>query len=462
MKNLILFLLFFFYTFYTLAQSFDNNIQIQKDILKVSGLSYKHIKHYNSQINKRKAASNRLDSTLHYAYDDWGNWLKYIREEFHYDVDSNLQEEIQTKYLGLFFLSANRHNYSYDSSNRETNDVFSFWDDTKKIWKNLNRISQDYFQDSTREIYSIVDTSTNTYVDVYKYMYYNDSIGDTLTEDYQWLSYNNKWKLLNKVHYFYDSLNRINYYEVEYVNQNTQQLYVAYNGTILYNQFNKIDKFFGYIYNQQQDTFILNSRYFYTYSSNGDLTRLIKQSSSGQIFKTFEEERYTYSTNGNLFSYVFFDTWSSGSQRFREMQEMYYNNSYTQTDLLLPYSSEEDLRYFNHMLNELVVYSSTTPSPSTVSDTILYYYFSKNTSIRNVEKTKFKVFPNPCNDTFIIEYDSPQKMEILVSDLNGRILKHDFIRSGDKISTLGLAKGVYILKIVEDSKQVRSSKLIVY
>lgn len=92
---------------------------------------------------------------------------------------------------------------------------------------------------------------------------------------------------------------------------------------------------------------------------------------------------------------------------------------------------------------------------------------TKNDADKTHEKSILSIYPNPTTNNIIIPYNSPSsgKVEIRITDLNGN-LKSVFTTSSEKgvnnlkVNVASLAKGVYMINLVADSKMVQVYKMI--
>jgi hypothetical protein len=83
------------------------------------------------------------------------------------------------------------------------------------------------------------------------------------------------------------------------------------------------------------------------------------------------------------------------------------------------------------------------------SDTI-QIHVRNTTSIAELEKNSFSVFPNPVYDEIILSHYSGQDNRVEIIDLNGRILRSPSTING-RVSVADLEPGIYFLRIREKS-----------
>lgn len=86
-----------------------------------------------------------------------------------------------------------------------------------------------------------------------------------------------------------------------------------------------------------------------------------------------------------------------------------------------------------------------------IDNFVLEEYDDPTASIKDLDKSKLKVYPNPVSDFLTIEYDLPIT-NIMISDLLGRNVKE--IKNLNTVDVTELSKGTYLLNIkAEDNSQ---------
>ena len=79
-------------------------------------------------------------------------------------------------------------------------------------------------------------------------------------------------------------------------------------------------------------------------------------------------------------------------------------------------------------------------------------YNSVQTALKNTETASFVIYPNPAND--FITISGATNARIVISDLKGRMLLNVQAGSSNQIDIRSLAKGIYVLKVQSEDKQV--------
>lgn len=81
------------------------------------------------------------------------------------------------------------------------------------------------------------------------------------------------------------------------------------------------------------------------------------------------------------------------------------------------------------------------------------------TEWKNAEE-KYKIYPNPVKDFLSIETNFTDEMEVCFADVLGREVKKLKITSSNKIDVCDLEKGIYLFRISNKGKSVRTQKLV--
>ncbi len=88
-------------------------------------------------------------------------------------------------------------------------------------------------------------------------------------------------------------------------------------------------------------------------------------------------------------------------------------------------------------------------------------YVWNSTGMGEVIKNNIKVYPNPVDDKLYIEFDDNSKgvKDLIVTDMNGRIVYQTNSLNSNYINTDHLAKGMYIVKIKTEDNHIHIVKL---
>jgi len=105
------------------------------------------------------------------------------------------------------------------------------------------------------------------------------------------------------------------------------------------------------------------------------------------------------------------------------------------------------VQHLSHSINPIIF------SPDSRNDAIVL-----NTNTNLLER--FKVYPNPTNGEFFINYANSNVINVKIYDLLGKQVYHKNITSNERIKVDNVKSGIYILKINEDGK-TSTKKLVI-
>lgn len=86
--------------------------------------------------------------------------------------------------------------------------------------------------------------------------------------------------------------------------------------------------------------------------------------------------------------------------------------------------------------------------------------YSNPVSAKINNKINYKVYPNPCDNKIYINYPGLNKVNISISDLQGRLLKTQKINSGEPVNTTDLNSGYYLLNVSDGELVTKRMKFI--
>lgn len=88
------------------------------------------------------------------------------------------------------------------------------------------------------------------------------------------------------------------------------------------------------------------------------------------------------------------------------------------------------------------------------------YKLENISTISEEQETEYAIFPNPCSDKFNISTGNRGSLQVIVSDMQGRVvIKGQFTAGNEAINTTHLQPGAYVVHIKE-AKNIRTFKLI--
>lgn len=371
-------------------------------------------------------------------YSDWDDslniWEKEEKEEMIYDANNML---IQTSYfewdtdLETWADTDYKNEFTYDSEGNLIQDISYGFEDS--VW--LNAEKKEYGYDANNNsilelnFYGNNDDWDSTYKKVMSYDLNNNEIESVRS------GYNNGWVNMNKQEHDYNSNNNVIEYKDFYWDLDDSSWYIIGHQKIsyTYDQNNNIIEEINYYLNEDS-TFVNNSKTEYVFDANNNLN---------------EETSYEWEEDDSL--------WIG-----TDKQVLNYNTSYSFEDLILPFLDNQSLLYFSNMLNTFEVYSFDENSNSWYlnGQSSLHYNEQNTTNLKNLRSGTIEVYPNPTSNwvNFSFEMD-PKNSLFELFDVNGRKVLAKTISSKNPVDLTPLNEGIYIYNLHLNG-EIKSGKLI--
>lgn len=133
------------------------------------------------------------------------------KEEYSYDFNKNVSGIIQynrTMDYVWFYSGKIKYDYIYDSDNRVTSLLASYWSFNAGQWKSVSKVDYSYYANGglASRIYSIIDTLQNEMIPANKTDFeYNTIDKLQLRKDYAWNETGIQWELRKKQYYYYNT-----------------------------------------------------------------------------------------------------------------------------------------------------------------------------------------------------------------------------------------------------------------
>ncbi len=385
-------------------------------------------------------SSGQIASSTFYDFDSNSNLIyPTIKNIYNYNNSGQLIEYITQTYdvNTSQFINYTKEVYTYaQSSDPKPNNIVIYqWDAVSATWIEDHRASIVYnsnFQ-FTNILVEVKDSSTNTWVNIRKFIRYYDS-SMHLTEQIEQTWQNNTWQNDKKIAFSYLSFG--NYDEVirdSFNWDDTNNVWALVKKKKL-----RVDA----------NNHILQTETFYWDTINNVLT-------GGR--KTV----YVYNTNFIELDYYDWDTQAQDWMNdFFSKEILTYNMNVTKNDLILPLSYSynsmvndlfnteiRSLDIFEHQLLQVERFSRILVSDPWVpfyKET--YLYTDTTAAIDNEQQIMAKVFPNPFKDYLQFELDTDD-YNLNIYHLDGRLLYQKNHNVKDQINLSSLPKGVYIYKL---------------
>jgi len=94
--------------------------------------------------------------------------------------------------------------------------------------------------------------------------------------------------------------------------------------------------------------------------------------------------------------------------------------------------------------------------------TAIYKVIGSRSGLTGPESNSFHLFPVPANDYIFIQADNQmgKNMSVNISDMSGKVLKHEQIMGSTSVSVKDLLPGFYVVKVT-DGTNTRSGKIVI-
>ena len=377
-------------------------------------------------------ATNQLvnDAKTEYAFDDKGfpiqeihshwedsQWNVGWKVEYSNDTNGNLIQQINSYYWGNQWEPELKQEYTYDTNENLIQHIEYLWRPTTNQWDNMwkSEFTYDTMDNLIQEIY--YEWSSNQWVNEEKSEYIYDTNQNKVLEiEYTWSA--NQWINDFKIEYTYDTNDNL-----------TQVIEYRWNSS----QWNPLNKY-EYAYDAQLNL-TQNIYYYWNVSLNQWIYKL--------------KNEFTYDIYENIIQSIRY-RWNV-IQWLNEYKTDYtYNNSYSFSDLILPYFyAHPDVNiFFNHMMTNNISYDwNSTLNVWEVKRSFNFSYSEQEIlSIPKIEIKQLKVYPNPVTNILTIKSVIIPIDKVEIFSLSGKMIK-EIKLDYDKINTSELSKGVYLLRI---------------
>ncbi|HAQ20662.1 MAG TPA: hypothetical protein DCR40_15745 [Prolixibacteraceae bacterium] len=266
-----------------------------------------------------------------------------------------------------------------------------------------------------------------------------------LIQTYIWDKTLSQWQLRDKVEQSYDENNQL-LLTNSFIWNKIDSKWDYTNKSDYENSYNTNNKLVStIIYSNSINATALNKTKFeYVYNSDGKITSVIHYGWVSYAWKQDNSEVFSYNVDGNM-------TNSGGF-------ELKYNNTYAINQLLIP------LYYFPHwsiIPTDFNVNHMITSFATSDGGTTRYYYSTMEvTGLFFQEALKTTVFPNPATDFLNIQWNgniSVLKVEVI--DITGKKVFDRMIGNNSKIPIQGYPEGLYLVRILDSNKTVKTEKV---
>ena len=372
----------------------------------------------------------RLDNETTFGWDQFSSqWYNSWKSIYTYDVNGNL-----TLFIGLdwdvdIWHEYERYQYSYDGNGTLTQSIY-------------------YGQSE--------DIKTE----------YNYDINGNLIQETDFFWTGNIWRNNWKTEYVYDNVG--NLIESFIYGWDLSQWFLDLKTEYSYGINGNLIQYIIYWWDGNQ--WIESSKKEYTYDANYKLTQINEYGYNmvENQWYAYSRTDYMYDYNDDLAQYIYYG-WN-GSQWYNNWKvEFIHNNSYSNSDLILPYfynnissfySGVEVNSLYNHMITRAILYSWDYDFNDWIIGYNNDYSYSEQEILSDseVSEDQLKIYPNPALNNLTIKSDGVPINKVEIFSILGKKIKEIYF-DFDNIPTRNLSKGIYLIKISSE-KGTTVKKLI--
>lgn len=152
---------------------------------------------------------------------------------------------------------------------------------------------------------------------------------------------------------------------------------------------------------------------------------------------------------------IFIDCQNAGGNYSGSGANIQYN-SYSSQFARDYVSGTSTLIYSSFKIDEFTMYSRELTSNE------INLFCDPSSSLNENQKQKINLYPNPAKNTFYIDFNSSEKFNLMVKDLNGKqLITAKGISSNQFISLENLTSGVYLIFLQTEAGEILSDRLII-
>jgi len=399
------------------------SIGLKHDNVKVlQGHLFQKIRSFsqNANLKSSQTIKQRLDSLVFEIWDEEIplHWFPYYKEEYTYDSNGNM-----TQYL------------------------FNNWDDNNNQWEFNEKYECTYDTIGNMTQFRYYWGITNQWIGTSKKEYSYDVNGNIMQYlDYYWDESNSQWVFSSKDEYTYNAnaniIQSIEYNWDEAINQ-----WVTYTkDEYVYDANGKLTQSFKKYWDEINNEWFTFNKDDYTYDDNENMTQKLAyywDVTANQWVESYKDE-YIFDAYENVIQYLYSNWDKTASQWVADFKnESTYNNSYSFSDLILPYfysdltlpltfTRGDANMFFNHMLTGLILYVWHETSSDWLTDGRITSYYSEQyiNSVSEINGVELNAYPNPFSSYVSFNISGyNDKIMLNLFDIQGRKVLSKEIRN---------------------------------
>ena len=364
---------------------------------------------------------------------------------------------------GIQWINDSKNEFAYDPNGNNTSGIFSSWNGDAEIWETDGKQEFTYYNGIlTEQVYYQWNPDTNIWEPAVKFTYNYDGSGN-MTLSYTYSFDGSDWILATKDERTYDPYGNILTQITSMWNESgSEWLYLSKlensyngNGSLLVSTSSSWDF--------MSENWMNNYKDEYTYNGIGQQISNISYSWNTGTSQWDSDYKNEFSYDGNMNLVMVLEQDWNGVQWVNSYKtELAYNNTYTGSELILPWIFGEDAYLIMHMLTETTEYEYNG-SAFMLSDRNTYYYSPVNiTGIGENNISQAGIYPQPAKGqvTFTWATGNPT-YQLGVYDINGRQILVKQIEKNSSVAVDQLAPGLYFYRLTGNNQPMLSGKLSV-
>lgn len=424
---------------------------------------------------------NEVHFENYYQWDS-NSWVHKTQNEYLYDSNGNIiQYENHIVQAGTGQLDkVYKWEKTFSSTGKETMTISYGPSPSSSQWEPLTRLDYFYNQLDMDSLYHYYRWNSSWALINKTEFSYNSA--NSLVDETHWGDDLGQWKEVQKKLYVYDSQNRL----IEYMRKYRDHNWVLLNKDKITNNFgtgNEINTYYFWHNNQwwpnQKITktingqnqmvemlteigsnttfghFIPSYRNTYGYDAAGNEISLDQEQYGQGGWSPLQWTERTFDINNVQFQ-LFFVAGPSNWYVAKQF-EHYYDANVPRSDLQVPNNYT-----FEVMMTDSFIHGLQPGTPNKVNELHTEFFWSDLlSSTEDLETKKLEIYPNPTSGQFFIKGLPETKSELVLFDLNGKMLKTQLIQNDQSVDISMFPKGVYVYKVLTTGKP-KVGKLIIH
>ncbi len=391
-------------------------------------------------ILKSAAATLTLDSVIYLTYDtETSDWVNFTKDE-----------------------------YTYTPQLQNTEWIEKSWNITLSTWEDETRIALGYDDEgriSDMIIWAAEETGGELVEESKLAAYYsNEGILDSIRHYYADTEGN--WEVGVRQIYYYNEAGQLTRMDMVSLVEDEEGEYLeVLRFEYTYNDDGSMEKSSMFFIDEEFEMLFSETEYFYDEQGVRTASQL-----SMLDFMTFEtylysRTEYEYNASNDVTEEITYLTDETTSEWVADQRSVYEYRDVNFTEVVFPsyvnlFGINEETNEFNKALDEINSFEMLDGNWAPTDKSVFYYSDETSTSAPEKQLAELMVYPNPASDHVFVKWDGFRQLSLEVYQVTGAKTMEVLVSPGQKISVSNLQRGIYIYKLLNDSRVVQSGKLI--